>query len=462
MTSGEGILDPLGQESRSDELVGDVAFARAMVEVEAGLIRVLVDARLVPDWMSEVATAMSVTELDLPGLAAAGRGGGNPVIPLVAQLSAFAETQHPHASDSVHVGATSQDILDSAAMLVAHRAISEISTRLRALCAELALLADQHRGTPMPGRTLGQHASPTSFGLVAAGWLDGLLGALARLESVDESLPVSLGGSVGTLGVLTEVARARRPDAVPEELAESLAGALARRLSLRAPSAPWHSNRIPIVELGAALAAAVGAVGAMAVDVSVLSRTEIAEVSERLGAGEGSSSAMPHKRNPVTAVLLVSAARQSPGLVATLFAAQLAEDQRPSGAWHSEWLALRELERLAIDSATAGAALAGRLDIDVARMAANLDVTDGLIYSERVSTIIAESIGKTEAFDLVAAASREAVETGRPLRVVVAARLAPVDDDLRERVWAAFDPDAGLGAAGRIIDAVLVRAKELL
>ena len=121
---------------------------------------------------------------------------------------------------------------------------------------------------------------------------------------------------------------------------------------------PWQSNRLPVVELGSALAAVVGAIGAMAVDINVLSRTEIAEVSERLGAGEGGSSAMPHKRNPVTSVLLVSAARRSPGLLATLFQAQLTEDQRSTGAWHSEWQALRELERLTIQACATAADLA--------------------------------------------------------------------------------------------------------
>ena len=464
MTSTDlGLLDPLGQGTRSDELLGDPAWLQAMVDVEVALIRALISAGLIPAEHESVVVALSnAGDLDVAAIAAAGRGGGNPVIPLVAALGAKAESVAPGSSDSVHVGATSQDILDTAAMLIARRSIVEIGAQLRTLCGSLVGLAGAHRATPMAGRTLGQHAAPTSFGLVVAGWLDGILGALARLEAVADGLPFSFGGSVGTLGVLTDVASARRPDTGPEHSVAAVLDDLSARLGLRNPTSPWHTNRLPVVELAAALGAVVGALGTLAVDVGVLSRTEIAELSERLGEGKGSSSAMPHKRNPVTSVLLVAASHRAPGLVATLFAAQAAEDQRPSGAWHAEWEALRLLERLAVDAATVAASLGRRLEIDSERMRSNLELTDGLIYSERVSTILAESIGKKAAFDLVAASSREAVETHRPLRVVVSASLASEDDALRARVWAAFDPDSGLGASGLLIDRVLAMAKEIL
>jgi 3-carboxy-cis,cis-muconate cycloisomerase len=433
-----------------------------MVDVEVALIRSLLHAKLVPESMETVASGLAHTaDLDLAAIARASRDGGNPVIPLVKALGARAEALEPGAWDSVHVGVTSQDILDSAAMLVARRSIAEIDSSLRALVADLATLANLHRATPMPGRTLGQHAAPTSFGLVVAGWLDGILGARERLDAVAADLPLSLGGSVGTLSVLMDVARSRRPDVPPEEVVDQVIADLARRLELRKPDMPWHANRVPVVELASALAAVVGAIGTMAIDIGVLSRTEIAEVNERLGEGEGSSSAMPHKRNPVTSVLLVASARRAPGLASTILFAQVAEDQRPSGAWHSEWTALRELERLALDASSAAASLGRRLEVDVERMRSNLELTDGLIYSERVSTILAESIGKADAFELVAAASREAVETHRPLRVVVSARLASADESVRARVWAAFDPDDGLGASGVLIDRVLARAREI-
>jgi 3-carboxy-cis,cis-muconate cycloisomerase len=463
LTSSDfGLLDPLDTGESAGSVVADSAWLQAMVDVEVALVRALLHAGLVPASMENVAEGLSLAiDLDGPAIAAAGRGGGNPVIPLVKQLGARAESIERGASDFVHVGATSQDILDSAAMLVARRSIVVIAAALRELSSELAHLAALHRGTPMPGRTLGQHASPTSFGLVVAGWLDGILDALERLEAVGARLPLSFGGSVGTLGVLVDVARSRRPNVDADRIVNDVLDDVARQLGLRNPAAPWHTNRVPVVELAAALASVAGAIGTMAADVGVLSRTEIAELSERLGEGEGSSSAMPHKRNPVTSVLLSAAARRAPGLVSTIFSSQVSEDQRPSGAWHAEWLVLRDLERLVLDASATAASLGRRLEVDVARMRSNLELTDGLIFSERVSTILAESIGKADAFELVAAASREAVETHRPLQVVVAARLASAPEDVRARVWAAFDPDSGLGAAGAIIDRVLARAKEL-
>jgi 3-carboxy-cis,cis-muconate cycloisomerase len=458
-----GLLDPLGAGDAAGNVVGDSAWLQALVDVEVALLRALVQARLVPADMEAVASGIAhAGDLDGAAIATAGRAGGNPVIPLVKQLGAMASEIQSGGGDSIHVGATSQDILDSAAMLIARRAIKVIGGELRQLSSGLSSLVTLHRDTPMPGRTLGQHASPTSFGLVVAGWLDGILDSLERLEGVGARLPVSFGGSVGTLAVLMDVARLRRPDVAPELVVDELLAALARRLDLRNPDLPWHTNRAPVVELAAALAAVVGAIGTMAVDVGVLSRTEIGEVSERLGRGEGSSSAMPHKRNPVTSVLLVAAARRAPGLVSTILTAQVAEDQRPSGAWHSEWAALRDLERLALDASAAAASLGSRLEVDVDRMRSNLDLTDGLIYSERVSTILAESLGKADAFELVAAASREAVQTHRPLRVVVSARLASAAEDVRAQVWAAFDPDSGLGASSMLIDRVLARAKEIV
>ena len=374
------LLDPLGDAGDPDAILGDESWLRTMVEVEVALVRALEAQQLLPPAVLPVAEALSTVELDAASIASASRLGGNPVIPLVMQLGSAADRILEGASDQLHLGATSQDILDSAAMTIGRRVADRVARELTALIRTLAGLADTHRSTPMSGRTLGQHASPVTFGLVVAGWLDGMLAARERLVAVGERLPVQYGGAVGSRAILYELVRERRSDADADAVVAGVVGALADSLDLRA-AVPWQSNRMPIVELGSALAAVVGAVGWMAADLNVLSRTEIAEVSERLGAGEGGSSAMPHKRNPVTSVLLVSAARRSPGLVATLFQAQVTEDQRSTGAWHSEWQTLRELERLAIQASATAADLAERIEVDVARMRTNLEFTDGLITS---------------------------------------------------------------------------------
>ena len=353
-------------------------------------------------------------------------------------------------------------------MLVGHRVCGEVLASLRSLADRLARIADEHRGTRMAGRTLGQQASPTTLGFIAAGWLDAVLHATAAVERVRASLPAQLGGAVGTLAVLTAIAEARRPGTPPAETVDLVVSGFAGHLGLTPAPIAWHTNRLVVCDLAAALAAATGAAGAFALDVTVLSRTEIGELGEELAPGQGGSSAMPHKRNPVTALLVTAAARQTPGLVATLHGSLLAEDQRPSGAWHAEWAALRTLESVAI-AATAGAAdLAGRLHVDRERMLANLDLTDGLIFSEQVTTILAEALGKAAAFALVERASLEAATTKRPLQIVLSAHLAgdspvtrAIDDSLRARVWSAFSPGvtdaAGLGHTGAGIDRVLRR-----
>ncbi|TFD54460.1 3-carboxy-cis,cis-muconate cycloisomerase [Cryobacterium frigoriphilum] len=462
-----GLLSPLDAGTRAAALTGDRAWLQALVDTELALTRSLVAAGLAPDWMFPVCDALTdAATLDLAAIAAAGRGGGNPVIPLVKHLAAAAERQYPGASDHIHVGATSQDILDTAAMLVGSRVAAEVHAQLAGFAGALAGLARDHRDTVMAGRTLGQQASPTSFGFVAAGWLDAVLAASARLESVTVGLPVQFGGAVGNLSVLTEIARTRRASdrahadrAHTDNIVHDVLRDFAGRLGLAVPSLAWHTNRLPVTDLGSALAAAIGVVGSFALDVSVLSRTEIAELSERLGAGEGGSSAMPHKRNPVTAVLVVAAARQAPGLLATLYGSLLTEDQRPSGAWHAEWPPLRELERLAVAAATGAASLADRLDVDAERMRGNLDLTDGLIFSERVTTVLAEALGKTTAFGLVQRASEEAFLTHRPLQIVLSGMLSAegADESLRARAWAAFDYAGDLGQSGAGIDRVLAR-----
>ncbi|CAN5345010.1 3-carboxy-cis,cis-muconate cycloisomerase [soil metagenome] len=418
------LLDPLSAGTRADELTSDTAFLDALVATELALTRALVARGRAPEWMLEVCAAIESPRLE--SVAQAARGGGNPVIPLVKSLGAAADAIHPGASDHLHVGATSQDIMDTATVLIARGVLDEVAAQLEAAGERLAALADEHRATPMVGRTLGQQATPTTFGFVAAVWLDAVTDALGAL---DLALPVQLGGAVGTLSVLDELGAA---DVVP---------AFAVELGLARPPIAWHSNRSVIVELGHALGLATGAAGLVSLDVTVLARTEIAELSERLGQGQGGSSAMPHKRNPVTAVLVTAAARQAPALVGALAGSMLSEDQRPSGSWHAEWLPLRALERLAITATTGLASLVNRLDIDAERMLANLEFTNGLVFSERAATALGASLGKKAAFDLVESASAESFETGRPLQVVLLARLAADghDDRLRSRATAAFE-----------------------
>jgi 3-carboxy-cis,cis-muconate cycloisomerase len=341
------------------QAVSDRAWLRAMLDVEAALTAVEADAGIVPAEAAEaIAWACEHAELDPSALGMAGRAAGNPVVPLV---QALRELVGGDAARFVHVGATSQDVLDSAAMLVAQRALGPVQTQLDAVVEACAGLARDHRATAMAGRTLLQRAVPVTFGLKAAGWLVGVVDARARLREV--RLTAQLGGPAGTLAALGDRAPA-------------VHAAFAARLGLDEPPLPWHGARGRVAELGAALAVAAGAAEKIALDVVLLAQTEVGEVSEASDGGRGGSSSMPHKRNPIGAVRARAAARSVRAAAGVLLEAMAGEHERAAGAWHSEWPALSEAL-----AGTGGAAwavhesLAG-LTVHADRMSANLDDPD--------------------------------------------------------------------------------------
>ncbi|GGT05575.1 3-carboxy-cis,cis-muconate cycloisomerase [Streptomyces chromofuscus] len=329
----------------------------------------------------------------------------------------------------VHRGATSQDIMDTATMLVAARALNLILADLARSERALARLAAEHRETAMPGRTLTQHAVPTTFGLKAAGWRSLLLDARDRVAAVRDALPAQLGGAAGTLAAFGAYG-ASDPTALPE--------AYAGELGLQAPQLPWHTLRTPVADLAGCLAMTAGALGKTAVDVLTLSRTEIAEVTEGSG---GASSAMPHKANPVRSTLIAAAARRAPQLAAALYASMAAEDERPAGAWHAEWEPLRELLRLVGGAARDAAELTEGLRVHPDVMREHLGLTHGLIVSERLSAELTPVLGRARAKELL---TRLAAE-GRPL-----AR-APELKDLD------LDPAHYTGSAPTLTDRALER-----
>ncbi|BDV31774.1 lyase family protein [Microbacterium terricola] len=376
-----GLLSPV--TVGHDGTVSDAAVLDALVAVEVALTRAWAAVGVAP---TEAAEAVSSAlgwqgaarvehHIDLAALAAAGVSGGNPVIPLVAQLK---ESVPSAATAWVHAGATSQDILDTAVMLVASRAVPRIVDALRSAEHHLTALAVTRRDQVAAARTLTQHAVPTTVGLRAATWLRGIRRAADRLEAVE--LPAQLGGAGGTLAAFVAIAAHSGADA---GAAVRLPAAFAAELGLRTPEAPWHVTRWPVTELGDALVQAIDAVGKLAADVATLSRTEIGEVAE---GSSGGSSAMPQKQNPARSVLLRSAALRAPQLGATLhLAAAFAVDERPDGAWHAEWPTLRELLRLALGAAANADELAKGLVVDDEAVTRNLGLTRGLIVAERLS-----------------------------------------------------------------------------
>ncbi|MFH8607197.1 3-carboxy-cis,cis-muconate cycloisomerase [Streptomyces sp. NPDC018029] len=456
-----GLFSPGWAGSPAADATSDLSFLEALLAAEAALTRAQAAVGLAPTEAAAAVTeaAADVGRFDVRDLALRARDGGNPVIPLVAALTAAVPAD---AAPYVHRGATSQDILDTALMLLSARTLDLILAALSRTEQALARLAAEHRDTAMPARTLTQHAVPTTFGLKAAGWRSLTLDARDRAEAVRGSLPAQLGGAAGTLASFRAyMARAGRasgasPVPVPETpvpAPETVVAAFADELGLSAPLLPWHSLRTPVADLASALAFTAGALGKVAADVLTLSRTEIAEVSE--GAG-GGSSAMPHKSNPVRATLIAAAARRAPGLAATLYGSLAAEDERPAGAWHAEWETLRDLLRLAGGAARDAAELAEGLRVHPEAMRAHLGLTGGLIVSERLAIELTPSLGAARAKELLAGAARRARAEGRTLAEALADDPALDDIDLTD-LAELTDPTRYTGFAGDLTDRALGR-----
>ncbi|MFJ4782450.1 3-carboxy-cis,cis-muconate cycloisomerase [Streptomyces sp. NPDC088794] len=434
-----GLLAPGWAGSPAASATGDTAYLRALLDAEAALTRAQAGLGLAPAGAADAVTAAAEADrFDVRSLAERARSGGNPVIPLVADLTKAVGAEY---GPYVHRGATSQDILDTATMLVATRTLDLVLADLSRTERALARLAADHRDTPMPGRTLTQHAVPTTFGLKAAGWRSLVLDARDRIETVRAALPAQLGGAAGTLAAFT---------AYGSQDPSALVAAFARELGLREPALPWHSLRTPIADLAGCLAFAAGALGKAATDVLTLARTELAEVTEGSGGG---SSTMPHKANPVRSTLIVAAARRAPQLAATLYGSLVAEDERPAGAWHAEWEPLRDLLRLVGGAARDAAELAEGLRVDAAAMRAHLALTHGLIVSERLSAELAPVLGRARAKTLLTELAARTYSEGRPLAELLAAEPELKDVDLDELT----DPARYTGSAGALTDRALER-----
>ncbi len=339
------------------EATSSTAWLKAMTDVEAALGQAWAQVLDAPtDVARAIAGACTPEGIDVDALFAAAELGGNPVIPLVPRLR---ERAGPDAGEYVHRGTTSQDILDTAAMLVVRRCSDLVRDRLVGVRAGAGELGRRHGSAPMIGRTLLQHAVPTTFGAVVERWLAGIDAARAEIGRVDTELPLQLGGPVGDRASF-------------EGRFGAVVAAVADRLTLVAPATSWHTQRAPVAAVAGAWGLAASAIGSIALDIVLLAQSDVAEIAE-VAEGAGGSSSMPHKHNPVAAVCARAAAMQTPGLVATLLSAAGSHElERAAGAWHAEWPALNGLLRAtgaAVD--WLGISLE-RLAVDEARMAANL------------------------------------------------------------------------------------------
>jgi 3-carboxy-cis,cis-muconate cycloisomerase len=448
-----GLLAPVWAGTPVAAVTDDRAWLAAMVRAEAALATAQAALGAVPQGTAAAVRA-AAADLDVVSIARRSRESANPVVAFVADLTAAVARRDPAAADHVHAGCTSQDILDTAAVLVTADALALMRADLLRVAAALAGHVERHRDTLAVARTLTQHALPTTFGLKAATWLDLVHAAADRIAAASAGLPVQLGGAVGTLaGYREHLAATDGPErgVCPElRLVELVAG----ELGLRAPALPWHTGRTPLADVAAALTFASGALGKVAADVLVLSRTEIAEVAEPAAEGRGASSAMPQKRNPVLSTLIAAAARQVPVFALVISQAVVAEDERPAGAWHAEWSALRECLRLTGGAAHTAAELVRGLVVDAERMAANAAATGDALTTERVVAHLVAHLGRSRAKRLVTAAL---VESPQDVRGALARALRQEGVDLD--VDRLFTPEDYLGAARALVDGALSAAR---
>jgi 3-carboxy-cis,cis-muconate cycloisomerase len=439
----ETLLGPLFGDAEVAGHLSDRARLQAMLDVEAALADAEAQAGVVP--RSCVAAIRSAARADLydsAAIAADARDAGNLAIPLVRHLTRHVAAADPDASRYVHWGATSQDIIDTGAVLQLRAAVPVVVRHIERAEAAAARLARMHVDTVMAGRTWLQQATPITFGLKAAGWLDALdrqRGAIAA--ALEDASVLQFGGASGTLAAL---------GAHGGEVTRRLASIL----GLAAADIPWHAQRDRLVRLAGALGIACGVLGKIGRDLALLSQSEVGEAAE---ARAGGSSTMPHKRNPIGASVAIAAAVRAPGLVATLLAAMPQEHERGLGGWQAEWEVLPELVIVAAGAARAIAGALETLQVDPARMRANLEAAGGLPMAEAIAMALAARVGKGEAHAHVEEASGRAVREGISFAEALASTPAVSRYLSRDEIDRHLDPSSYLGDARACVERVLAR-----
>ncbi len=448
-TSLSPLLAPMFSSGPMRAVCDDVAYLQAMLDFEAALARAEAAVGVIPQSAAApIGQACQASAFDLAGLAEAATRSGNLAIPLVKALTAAVARTDPEAARFVHWGATSQDVIDTATMLVLRSGIDVLRDDLDRAITGFAKLAQAHRNTAMVARTWLQHALPMPFGLKLAEYAAALSRSRTRLKRLAQhGLGLQFGGAAGTLAALGDKGLA---------VAKKLSG----ELKLPLPEAPWHTHRDRIAEAASVLAILAGSCGKIARDVSLLMQTDVGEAFEPAGAGRGGSSTMPHKRNPVAAATALGAATMAPNLAATILAAQVQEHERSAGPWHAEWPTLPTLLLVTSGALAATVDLAEGLEVDAMRMRQNLDATGGLIMAEAVAMALAEKLGKSEAHHLIEAASKTAVAEKKHLRDVLAADSNVSAQLSADQLKKLFEPMAYQGASQTLIDRLLASLDE--
>lgn len=429
-----------------DSIWNDSASIQAMLDVEAALTRACAHHGLIPAAAAEsIAACCQARLIDTDLVRTNAALGGNCAIPLVKQLTAAVRERSEEAAGYVHWGATSQDVIDTAAVLQIKKTLGLMRQSMDELARTLAMRALQERKTIMAGRTLLQQAVPITLGMKFAQWLDALERHLQRLDQLEPRvLSLQFGGAAGTLASLGAQA-------------EPVRDTLASMLDLQVAPACWHTHRDRVLEAASWMAMLVAMLAKIARDISLMAQTEVGETSEASEPGKGGSSTMPHKRNPVHCAALLAAGVRAPGMLATLYTAAVQEHERALGGWQAEWDTLPELVRLAGGSLRTAQPLVKGLQIDAKRMAENLAATKGLMLAEAVSLELGRKIGKDRAHALVEAAAKAAATPGRGFLEMLGEDPAITAHLSKDQLADLFQPENYIGLACSDTDAVLAK-----
>ena len=389
------LYDRIFYSERVNAIFSNEGVIDAMLRFEAALAAAQAKHGIIPSEAADVIEAnCNVGKINIEKLIADSVLGGNLAIPLVSQLTQWVRSESPQAAAYVHFGATSQDLIDSAAMIQIKKAAKFMMDDLNRLVDRLVSVTKTHRATLMVGRSFMQHARPITFGFKTAGWLGPLVRSRFDLqEMIKEDFVLQFGGAVGTLSAMNE-----KGLPISKSISESL--------GLKNPPRPWHTQRDRLASIGAIFGILAGNIAKIAKDISLLSQTEIAELIETSQPGRGGSSTMPQKSNPVGCICILANTIRIPALVSTLFSTMSQDHERATGEWHAEWQPLTDIVQLTAGAVNKAVELLDGLEINSRQMLHNLELTRGLIYSENISLALVPFMGRSEAHELIAGACR--------------------------------------------------------
>ena len=438
------LIESLATTEPLAEVFSDISVLQAMLDFEVALARAEASVGIVPKSAADlIAATAHASEFDIGAVSRGMFRAGTPGIPLVKALTEKVRSRDPEAAGWVHWGATSQDVADTALVLLLKRARRIVSGDVQRLEKALIALSERHKSTVMLGRTLMQAAPPMTFGLKVAGWLGLLTRSGKRLENAfDDALVLQFGGASGTLASLADKGTV-------------VARALAEELGLSCPEAPWHAHRDRLANLVCCCGVLTGSLGKMARDISLLMQSEVAEVAEPGGEGRGGSSTMPHKENPIACALTLAAAERVPGLVASFLSAMVQEHERAVGGLQSEWPTVASIVQATGAAASSMAEVAEGLSVDTARMRQNITNTKGLIFAERAMMLLAAELGRDVAHKMLEDALQKAASQNKDLSTALA-ELPEVSSRLNRSVLDQLEiPEQYLGSAEAFREALL-------